>query len=269
MTRQLDAAGESANKVRTIFITHHHVDHNSGLAPLIAASWFMSAIFGQNDLPPVEIIGPPGTETIVQASLDFLSVSERTFNQIGELAPSAPMFVARDLVKDGVVFDDGTVRVTAVENTHYRKPSVAPNGQPDRSLSYRFDTPSGSIVFTGDTGESDAVTKLAKGADILVSEVDLLFVDPPLPEAQGLPFDPEQREQMEFHHSQQHLLPEALGRLATEAGVGMLVLTHLVPGDKSSDPDRYRREVAKYYSGPIIVGEDLMSVPLSKAGERK
>lgn len=40
-----------------------------------------------------------------------------------------------------------------------------------KSLSYRFDLGHRSITYTGDTGPSDAVTRLAQGSDMLVSEV--------------------------------------------------------------------------------------------------
>lgn len=265
--RQLSAAGYRPSQVRTIFITHHHIDHDAGLSPLMAMSWFDAGLSGR-DLRPVEIIGPPATRFVVKAALDYLSVSERTFGQIGHLPAAAAMFAARDISAPGMVYSDGTVRVTAAENTHYHKPSVGPDGVPDMSLAYRFDTPSGSIVFTGDTGLSDALVDLARGADILVSEISMQFVEPPLPEAAAMPVDPKLLEQMRWHHTHQHLTPEAVGTLATRAGVGRIVLTHLVPGGKSSDASRYAAEVAKYFSGSVIVGEDLMAVPLGGKDRR-
>src|SRR5260370_14236095 len=42
----------------------------------------------------------------------------------------------------------------------------------ETSCSYRFDTPDRVVVFTGDTGPSDAVTELTTEADLLVSEVN-------------------------------------------------------------------------------------------------
>src|SRR3546814_4979499 len=45
------------------------------------------------------------------------------------------------------------------------------NAGRDKSFSYRFETPGRVIVFSGDTGPSEALTELARGADILVSEV--------------------------------------------------------------------------------------------------
>ena len=59
-------------------------------------------------------------------------------------------------------FEDDRVRVSATLVEHA---PVWP------AFAYRFDTDDGSIVFSGDTGRSENLVKLAKGADILVHEV--------------------------------------------------------------------------------------------------
>ncbi|MGH7278741.1 MAG: hypothetical protein ACREJG_08630, partial [Candidatus Rokuibacteriota bacterium] len=51
-----------------------------------------------------------------------------------------------------------------------------------------------------------------------------------------------------------HTQPDEVGRVAAEAGVGQLVLTHLMPG---SDPADLETRARRHYAGPILVGEDL------------
>jgi ribonuclease BN (tRNA processing enzyme) len=65
-----------------------------------------------------------------------------------------------------------TSRLTAVDNTHFKLHQAGPAVGKYKSYSYRFDTPDRVVVFTGDTGPSDQLTELAKGADLLVSEVN-------------------------------------------------------------------------------------------------
>jgi ribonuclease BN (tRNA processing enzyme) len=65
--------------------------------------------------------------------------------------------------------------VTAVENTHFQFKEGSPAYGKFKSYAYRFRAGEKSIVFTGDTGPSEAVTNLAKGADILVSEALSLY----------------------------------------------------------------------------------------------
>lgn len=140
VSRQIVWAGFQLPQIHTIFITHHHADHNAGLEPLMSLTWF-----GRASSPPpravTRIYGPPGTQFLVQAALQYLSVSERIFRAGIDMAPAAPMFEAHDVAAGGVIYQDEHVRVTAVENTHYHAHSRGPNGVEDRSYSYRFDTP--------------------------------------------------------------------------------------------------------------------------------
>jgi len=69
-----------------------------------------------------------------------------------------------------LVFQDSNLKVTAVENTHFHFPPGSPGYGKYKSCAYRFDAADRSAVFTGDTGPSDAIAELARGADLLVSE---------------------------------------------------------------------------------------------------
>jgi ribonuclease BN (tRNA processing enzyme) len=77
--------------------------------------------------------------------------------------------VVHEVEHDGLVYNDDKIQLTATENTHYVL-MPADSRQQMKSYSYRIETPHGSIVFTGDTGPSEA--RLAKGADLLVTEVE-------------------------------------------------------------------------------------------------
>lgn len=64
----------------------------------------------------------------------------------------------------------GALTVTAAENTRYADPAARPADGPV-SLAFSFDAPGRSIAYTGDTGPSPAVERLARGVDLLVSEM--------------------------------------------------------------------------------------------------
>jgi len=53
---------------------------------------------------------------------------------------------------------------------------------------------------------------------------------------------------------------EDVGRIAQEAEVKTLVLSHLVPATDGITDDTWRSAAAKYFKGEIIVGKDLMVV---------
>jgi ribonuclease BN (tRNA processing enzyme) len=266
--RQLATADYRPERIRTIFITHHHIDHDAGLPPLLAEIWFANA-WGNRQAPPTQIYGPPATRFLVHAALEYLSVSERIFRAgVPALAPAAPMFEAHDIDRDGLVLEDGTVRVTAAENTHFLFKSSSPTTGQDRSYSYRFDTPAGSVVFTGDTGPSEAVTRLANGADILVSEVCTVCSPsaPTVPAQAGAPqLPPQLAAQERFHMLHEHLTPDEVGEMAARAHVKVLVLTHL--GGPSAPPGTdvtpFTAGIAKHFAGAVIPGRDFLEYDLN------
>jgi ribonuclease BN (tRNA processing enzyme) len=129
----------------------------------------------------------------------------------------------------GIIYQDANIKVTAVENTHFRfQPGTPPYGK-YKSFSYRFDTLGRSFLFTGDTGWSDAVIDLAKGADVLVTEVTDTDDVIGLMKRNGAWQAKSESEQKGWlrHMHEEHVTPEEVGRLAAQAGVKTVVMTHL------------------------------------------
>jgi ribonuclease BN (tRNA processing enzyme) len=62
------------------------------------------------------------------------------------------------------------------------------------------------------------------------------------------------------HMNADHTPVEDVGRIAEEAGVKTLALSHLVPATDGISDDTWRSSAAKYFKGEIIVGKDLMVV---------
>jgi ribonuclease BN (tRNA processing enzyme) len=55
-----------------------------------------------------------------------------------------------------------------------------------------------------------------------------------------------------------HSPVEEVGRIAQEAGVKTLVLSHLTPAVDTISDEIWRAPVAKHFKGEIIVAQDLM-----------
>jgi ribonuclease BN (tRNA processing enzyme) len=256
VTRRLTRAGMKIGDIGNIFITHDHDDHTSGLAPL------MSVEYELNRNQPVNIYGPPGTKALVDGALQYLNVnSEIRISDGTRNIPIAKIFSGHD-VGVGTIYKDANVTVKAVENTHFHFPKGTPGFGKYKSYSYRFDAPDRSIVFTGDTGPSDAVAELAKGADLLVSEVSYMSTDDAkaLRVKNGTWDKMSTDEQLGFlrHMIEEHLTPAEVGKLAAKAGVKGVLLTHIAnSGDPKDDYQRYAGEVKKYFSGSILVAMDL------------
>jgi ribonuclease BN (tRNA processing enzyme) len=165
-------------------------------------------------------------------------------------------------VAPGLVFQDDNVRVFAIENTHFRFPVGSPGYGKYKSYSYRFETPTRVVVFMGDTGPSAAVTELAKGADLLVTEG--VTVDDVLEvrkrNGSWKAMSPEAQKSWIAHMEEEHITPEEAGKIAAEAKVKTLVMSHLPPTMNLNDSfQRYIDAARKAFSGRIVVAKDLMA----------
>jgi len=152
-------------------------------------------------------------------------------------------------------------QVTAVENTHFRFEPGTPAYGKYKSFSYRFDTLDRSFLFTGDTGWSDAVIDLAKGADVLVTEVTSTDDVIGLMKRNGVWQAKTESEQEGWlrHMHEEHVTPEEVGRFAAQAGVKTVVMTHLSPSpDPNDDFARYAVAAKKHFSGSVLIAKDLM-----------
>jgi ribonuclease BN (tRNA processing enzyme) len=182
------------------------------------------------------------------------------------LAPKpASIMRAHEVTKDGLVYKDKWIKVTAAENSHYVMRNQIPGDWRDKSFSYRVETKDRVIVFTGDTGPSEAVVKLARKADILVSEViDLDGIERSLRDARGpdgAPLSEEAFRSFYDHLTREHLPADELGKMAAKAKVKMVVLSHLVvqPGGDTAVVEKLAAAVRAHYDGPVVVGNDLDS----------
>ncbi len=139
------------------------------------------------------------------------------------------------------VFEDDRVRVTA---------TLVPHGPVFPSYAYRFDTEDGAVTFSGDTAKSPNVVRLATGSDILVHEV----IDVDFYAATSGPALVE-------HMIHAHTTAQDVGRVAAEAGVRQVVLSHIGPGDpRQVTDDQWTSGVSSTYSGTVTVGHDLVQV---------
>jgi ribonuclease BN (tRNA processing enzyme) len=240
VARQLAFAGVPLSTLRHIFITHQHSDHTADYGNLIWLAWTAGLS------TRVDSWGPPPLDRMTKLFFEMNASDIQTRIANEGRVPLAPLVHVHEQTAGGAVMSDDNVKVTSTLVDH---PPVVP------AFAYRFDAHDRSIVISGDTAPSQNLVKLAAGADVLVHSV----MYPPaigrlvarVPNAAAL------KESILAHQTS----AEDAGRLAQEAGVKTLVLSHFVPPD---DPEVtegiWAGAARRHFRGTVIVGRDLLEV---------
>jgi ribonuclease BN (tRNA processing enzyme) len=240
VTDSFAQTGIPFSALRSIFITHHHPDHNVEYGPLLVIGWIQGMPLS------VRAFGPPPLQAMTR---DFLRAYRTTIDFWAEDYKIKPlgMIEVGEVSNAGPVVQDENVKVSAILVEH---PPVKP------ALGYRFDFHDRSIAFSGDTAPREEVAQIAKGADVLVHEA--MYV----PAVEGYARSVAASGRVNFdtfmvHMKADHTPLEDVGRIAAEAGVKTLVLSHLSPALDSISDETWRAPVAKSFKGEIIVARDF------------
>jgi ribonuclease BN (tRNA processing enzyme) len=241
VTFKLLEAKISLPSLRHIFITHHHSDHNLELGPLLYNCWIRGLA------TEINVYGPVGLKNLLFHYWESNRFDIET-RIADEERPDIRELVIAHEYKEGTILSNQGVEVMAMRNIH---PPVT------ESYAFKFKLGKRTIVFSGDTAYYPALAEFAAGADYLVHEV----MHGPGVDAmvKRRPNAPKLKASILSHHT----LAEDVGKIATAANVGTLVLNHFVPPDDKSLTDQaWIDAVRTTFSGKIVVGKDLLQLPL-------
>ncbi|MEM9850844.1 MAG: MBL fold metallo-hydrolase [Pseudomonadota bacterium] len=246
-TRSAVEAGVELLDIDVIFITHLHSDHILDLGSLLYTAW-------TNGLRRVvPIYGPPGTQEFWNHFLRAMSF-DHGIRMADEGRVDLADLVEFHEISDNWTTDIGGIRVAALRVDH---PPVTD------CFALRFDGSASSVCFSSDTCYFPPLGPFASGVDVLVHEAILIGgVEKVLQRTGG-------GDKMRAHLVGSHTEAVDVGRIATAAMVGTLVLHHMLPVD---DPDfgdaDWRNEVSKTWNGPLLIGKDGMEIPLKTAASK-
>jgi ribonuclease BN (tRNA processing enzyme) len=265
-------AGLDFARLEAVLITHLHADHTGDLPGMLIYPWGLRA--GENGpLPPVRVYGPPRPrelpagdatfrrETTVHPELPDPGIAELVryilaayAYHLNVMPLDARMPDPGELVR---VFDvplpagsqDGAqVPVTVFEDEAIRASAVAVlHGRAVPAFAYRFDTPHGSVVFSGDTTVNEDLIALAQHADILVHSVaDLDYLA-----RHGFAGAALQR------MAALHTDVTEVGGVAERCGVGELILNHYLPAEPGAvSEEEWVRRARQGFGGKTTAGRD-------------
>jgi ribonuclease Z len=230
------AAGTGAGALTALLLTHLHSDHITDLGDVLTTRWVTG--FGA---PPLQIVGPPGTRAVVDATLAGLAHDVRyRIDHHDDLTEGPAVEVVE--VTDGLAWEGGSVRVLAAPTDH--RP-VAP------TIGFRVEHDGAAVVLAGDTVPCPTLDGLCAGADAIVHTVirkDLLAHAP----VQRL------QDVCDYHSS-----VEEAAATAARAGAETLVLTHYVPALVPGDEDVWRTLAETEFGGRVELGDDLHRVEVT------
>jgi ribonuclease BN (tRNA processing enzyme) len=231
--RQMAAAGLPISGPDVLFLTHLHSDHTLGLPDVILTSWVMQR------RGPLPVFGPPGlqqmTDHLMAAWAEDIRI--RTTGLERERAEDVAVTVHE--IGPGVVYDSGGVRVTAIPVQHAEWP---------HAFAFRIDTPTRSIVISGDTRPSEALVEAARGVDVLIHEVYAA--------SRLVPEDRPGGDEWPRYMRASHTSDVELGALAARIQPKLLILYHLIRMG-ASDDELLAGVRAGGFTGRAVIGRDL------------
>ncbi len=238
VTQRLLGAGSRGAAIDALLLTHLHSDHVVDLFQLVISSWH------QGRDRPQRVFGPKGTRRMVEA---MLAMWKPEYEQriVHEKRPSTrALEVEATEFDQGVIWDEGGVRVIAVAVRH----------QPvNYAYGFVFEAEGRRLVFSGDTAYCPELIEAGRGADVLVHEC---FIHREMKVVPGV-----RTEEGTAAVASYHTLSHEVGKVAAAMGARCLMLNHFVP--VSFDRAELLAEVRRDYDGPIVIGEDLMRLDLA------
>jgi len=260
--RKLELMRLNPGKVRAVLLTHFHSDHIGDLGELMMKRWA-----GGSTKMPLDVFGPTGVDTVVRGFDQAYALDDeyRIKHHGPEIVPpsgaggQARPFSFPPGKEETVIIDIDGLKVTAFLVDH---------GPVKPAVGYRFDYKGRSIVISGDTSPSQNLSRQARNADLLVHEAlqrTMVRTLQNVSQKSGRINTARIMGDIQNYHTS----PEEAAKIAKEAGVRHLLLTHIIPPLPVSDlKAAFLGDAKKFYQGPITIGEDGMIFSLPSENKK-
>jgi ribonuclease Z len=233
-TLRLAQVGVPIGSISRLFLTHLHSDHVVQIPDLLLTGWV-----GGGRAIPLEVWGPDGTRDMMDHLQQAFAFDIHMRRDVDEKAPGDGIKVVSHDIKQGIIFDEQGVKVTAFLVDH---------GPVTPAFGYRVDYRGHSVVLSGDTRVSENLIRFAQGVDVLVHEV----VDADAVRARQV--NREVAEAIIAHHT----TPDKAGELFARIKPRLAVYSH-APNTAS-----VLAQTRKAYAGQLEGPEDMLTIEIGE-----
>ena len=253
--RRLIPAGIRPAQIDTTIFTHMHSDHITDVPDFLFLRWVTGAS------KALEVYGPEGTQEMIDGFLMAMrrDIGFRIAHHGDKLHPKGIEVKVTEVSSSQSPTEFlkmGDLRLEAFEVDHF---PVVP------AFGFRATYAGRSVVFSGDTSKCDSLLEASKGVDMLVCEaLNLAMLERTI--AALKPNAPNQAGNLEDVPSY-HISTIEVAELARDAGVGEVVLTHVLPTIVSQDAMEamFVQGMSEIYSGKIRVARDTQRMAVKGA----
>ena len=228
--QRLRQANLSYDKLDALFLTHLHSDHIVGIPDLWLTGWLVSL-----RATPLKIFGPVGTDKMIENLQKAFAYDIKMRIEDDNASAEGCKLLVNE-IQQGIIYEKNGVKVIAFEVDHY---PIVP------AFGYRIEYNGHAVVLSGDTRYSENLIKYARGTDLLIHEV-------------VVPLDTVNKSDPKYHIVAHHTTPQQAGKIFNEIRPKLAAYSHIANPYRRNEQEVIKQTKATY-SGPLILGEDLMS----------
>jgi ribonuclease Z len=223
-TLRLAQVGVPIGSISRLFLTHLHSDHVIQISDLLLTGWA-----GGGRAIPLEVWGPVGTRDMMDHIQEAFAFDIHMRRDVDEKLDGDGIKVVSHDIKQGVVFDEQGVKVTAFLVDH---------GLLVPAFGYRIDYRGRSVVLSGDTRVSENLIGFAQGVDVLVHEV----------------VDAETNRE----GARRHTTADQAGEVFARVKPRLAVYSH------GPNAEGVMTQTRKTYAGPLEGAEDMLTIEIGE-----